>query len=134
MKRIISLCFPNSQVRINFDRPTGLTFLFLNLFQDLADDKKLGLKSTAIIFSESPRLWLSGFAASMISWFSLCGVMNAQTWPYYVSLLVISAHLAKQVRNSITIKLVFLHNQPLIKIEVMLLTVFIASYVADLLP
>ncbi len=65
--------------------------------QDLADDKKLGLKSTAISFGENPRLWLGGFSSSMISFLGVCGLMNGQTWPYYTSLLVISAHLAKQV-------------------------------------
>lgn len=100
----------------------------------MADDKKLGLKSTAIIFSENPRLWLSGFAASMISLFSLCGFMNAQTWPYYVSLFVISAHLAKQVRYFIVMKLVFLDIYPLIINEVMFLILSLLRRVSDLLP
>lgn len=68
-------------------------------YQDINDDKKLGLKSTAITFNDNPKLWLGGFSGGMISLMSICGIMNEQTWPFYTSLLLISAHLAKQIYN-----------------------------------
>lgn len=68
-------------------------------YQDIKDDKRLGLKSTAITFENCPRLWLSGFTTGMISFMSLCGFMNEQTWPYYTSLVLITAHLSRQIYN-----------------------------------
>nr|CAH7738250.1 unnamed protein product [Callosobruchus chinensis] len=59
----------------------------------------LGIKSTAIKFEENSNIWLSGFAVTMISCLTYSGVMNHQTFPYYVSLGIISAHLANQIRT-----------------------------------
>nr|CAH7738249.1 unnamed protein product [Callosobruchus chinensis] len=58
-----------------------------------------GIKSTAIKFEENSNIWLSGFAVTMISCLTYSGVMNHQTFPYYVSLGIISAHLANQIRT-----------------------------------
>nr|CAI5818085.1 unnamed protein product [Callosobruchus analis] len=68
-------------------------------YQDRIDDLKLGIKSTAIKFQDDSKIWLSGFAVTMISCLTYSGVMGHQTFPYYASLGIISAHLANQIRT-----------------------------------
>ena len=68
--------------------------------QDKVDDILLGIKSTAIRFGDSTKLWLSGFSTAMISGLITAGMVCEQTWPYYTSLGVISAHLAHQVGSN----------------------------------
>ncbi|CAH1116719.1 unnamed protein product [Phaedon cochleariae] len=65
--------------------------------QDKSDDLQLGIKSTAIKFGDDTKIWLSGFGATMIGSLILSGVMNSQTWPYYASIAIVSAHLANQI-------------------------------------
>ncbi|XP_055523799.1 4-hydroxybenzoate polyprenyltransferase, mitochondrial [Wyeomyia smithii] len=65
--------------------------------QDKVDDILLGIKSTAIRFGDSTKLWLSGFSTAMIGGLITAGMVCEQTWPYYSSLGVISAHLAHQI-------------------------------------
>lgn len=65
--------------------------------QDRKDDLLLGIKSTAIKFDKNTKIWLSTFTTAMISSLTLSGIMNEQTWPYYTSLAVISAHLSWQI-------------------------------------
>ncbi|XP_017783093.1 PREDICTED: 4-hydroxybenzoate polyprenyltransferase, mitochondrial [Nicrophorus vespilloides] len=65
--------------------------------QDRSDDLRLGIKSTAIHFGEDTKLWLTGFSATMMTSLCLSGLMNDQTWPYFVTLGVISTHLATQI-------------------------------------
>jgi 4-hydroxybenzoate polyprenyltransferase len=73
----------------------------LNLFQDKVEDVLLGMKSTAIKFGEKTKLWLSGFSATMVSGLVATGVHCDQTWPYYVSVGLVAAHLATQVSQSL---------------------------------
>lgn len=65
--------------------------------QDKVDDALLGIKSTAIRFGDNTKLWLSGFTTAMISGLITTGVVCEQTWPYYSSVGIISAHLAHQI-------------------------------------
>lgn len=65
--------------------------------QDVRDDLQLGLKSTAIYFGDNTQKWLSGFSVLMLSNLALCGLQCDQTWPYYLSLSLIGAHLARQI-------------------------------------
>ncbi|XP_053698218.1 4-hydroxybenzoate polyprenyltransferase, mitochondrial [Sabethes cyaneus] len=65
--------------------------------QDKVDDILLGIKSTAIRFGDSTKLWLSGFSTAMIGGLITAGMVCGQTWPYYSSLGIISAHLAHQI-------------------------------------
>lgn len=65
--------------------------------QDRFDDMRIGIKSTAIKFGEKTNLWLSGFGATMISNLLLSGIMNEQTWPYYLSVAFVSTHLTNQI-------------------------------------
>jgi 4-hydroxybenzoate polyprenyltransferase len=71
----------------------------LDLFQDKVEDVLLGIKSTAIKFGENTKLWLSGFSAMMVSGLLATGVQCQQTWPYYMSVGVVAAHLGSQVNQ-----------------------------------
>jgi 4-hydroxybenzoate polyprenyltransferase len=61
------------------------------------EDVLLGIKSTAIKFGENTKIWLSGFSAMMVSGLLVTGVQCDQTWPYYVSVGFVAAHLGTQV-------------------------------------
>lgn len=65
--------------------------------QDKSDDLRLGIKSTAIRFDKDTKVWLSAFATTMTGGLVLSGIINAQTWPYYAGIAVVSAHLANQI-------------------------------------
>ncbi len=65
--------------------------------QDAVDDRRIGLKSTAIRFGEDSRVWLSGFSAVMVGGLCLAGVAASQTWPFYLSVAAAAAHLGHQV-------------------------------------
>lgn len=65
--------------------------------QDRKDDLLLGIKSTAIKFDKDTKVWLTSFAATMISSLTLSGIMNHQTWPYYAAVAMVSTHLASQL-------------------------------------
>ncbi|XP_012371718.1 arachidonate 12-lipoxygenase, epidermal-type-like [Octodon degus] len=65
--------------------------------QDKRDDALIGLRSTALLFQENTKWWLSGFSAAMLAALTLVGVSCAQTPPYYAALLTVTAHLAHQI-------------------------------------
>jgi 4-hydroxybenzoate polyprenyl transferase len=57
-------------------------------FQDIHDDRLLGLKSTTILFQDSPYL-LPALCYCMMSVFlGAIGVMNAYTFTYYIGLIL----------------------------------------------
>ncbi|XP_057652344.1 4-hydroxybenzoate polyprenyltransferase, mitochondrial [Diorhabda carinulata] len=65
--------------------------------QDKSDDLRLGIKSTALKFNDYTKIWLSGFASTMIGSLILSGIMNSQTWPYYTAVSLVSLHIANQI-------------------------------------
>lgn len=65
--------------------------------QDLQDDTLLGLGSTARRFGDSTKLWLSAFSSLMITSLAATGVYADLSWPYYIGLSGVSAHLIWQV-------------------------------------
>ncbi|KAG8235972.1 hypothetical protein J437_LFUL017908 [Ladona fulva] len=67
--------------------------------QDKAEDLLLGIKSTAIKFGENTKYWLTGFGSTMVTGLLTAGIQCEQTWPYYLSVSLIAAHLARQVRT-----------------------------------
>lgn len=65
--------------------------------QDVKDDAKAGVKSTAVLFGDSTRRWISVFGVGCIASLALAG-FNAQLgWPFYAFLVAASAHLAWQI-------------------------------------
>lgn len=65
--------------------------------QDIKDDLQLGMKSTAIHFGAETKLWLSGFATTMVSSLLVSGIMNEQTFPYYAAIGLVATHLVNQI-------------------------------------
>ena len=59
----------------------------------------IGVKSTALLFGDQTKLWLTGFSAVMLSSLVLVGINSDQTWPYYVGQGCVASHLAWQVHT-----------------------------------
>uniref|UniRef100_A0A1I7VKL4 4-hydroxybenzoate polyprenyltransferase, mitochondrial n=1 Tax=Loa loa TaxID=7209 RepID=A0A1I7VKL4_LOALO len=65
--------------------------------QDKTDDLIAGIKSTALLFGDKTKYWLTGFAVLTILGFGTTGVMVQQTWPFYGTLAATGIHLAWQI-------------------------------------
>jgi len=65
--------------------------------QDRKDDILAGVKSTAVRFGDSTKLWLTGFSSVMSAGLVTTGLMCHQTWPYYAGVSLMTGHLAYQV-------------------------------------
>ena len=69
-------------------------------FQDVADDITAGVKSTAILFGDSGRVWLSAFASTMAALMVTSGYCAEQEWPFYLAVGVFAGHAAKKVEHN----------------------------------
>nr|XP_056711649.1 4-hydroxybenzoate polyprenyltransferase, mitochondrial [Euleptes europaea] len=65
--------------------------------QDKEDDIAIGVKSTALRFSENTKQWLSGFSALMLLGLTATGMNCDQTFPYYAAVAAVGIHLAQQI-------------------------------------
>ncbi|XP_059619944.1 4-hydroxybenzoate polyprenyltransferase, mitochondrial [Phlebotomus argentipes] len=65
--------------------------------QDKVDDALLGIKSTALRFGDKTKLWLMGFSVAMTSGLTTCGLLCNQSWPYYASVALVTAHVVHQI-------------------------------------
>ncbi|KAL3688874.1 hypothetical protein R1sor_015183 [Riccia sorocarpa] len=65
--------------------------------QDKEDDKKIGVKSTALRFGDKTKTWLAGFSATCISGLTLAGANANLGWPFYAGVVASACHLAWQV-------------------------------------
>ncbi|KAG9145015.1 hypothetical protein Leryth_023194 [Lithospermum erythrorhizon] len=65
--------------------------------QDIYDDVYAGVKSTAILFGDSTKKWITGFAIACIGSFALTGYLGNIGWSYYASLAVATCHLMWQI-------------------------------------
>ena len=52
------------------------SFKHLYVCQDKLDDVHAGVKSTALLFGDSTRIWLSGFAAMSVAGLTLAGASS----------------------------------------------------------
>ncbi|ESO09218.1 hypothetical protein HELRODRAFT_73737 [Helobdella robusta] len=66
-------------------------------FQDIEDDLKVGVKSTAIKFGESTKYWLAGFGSIVVGGLTTTGILCDQPWLYYLGVAGFAAHLSHQV-------------------------------------
>lgn len=55
------------------------------------------MKSTALHFGENTKNWLTGFSALMSTSLVTSGLACDQTWPYYTSVAIVTAHIAQQI-------------------------------------
>ncbi|CAI2173498.1 18931_t:CDS:2 [Funneliformis geosporum] len=68
--------------------------------QDKKFDSLVGVKSTALLFGDKTRHWLTLFSGSMLSFLILAGYMNGNDYPYYIiSVMGAGSHLAWQLRT-----------------------------------
>lgn len=65
-------------------------------YVDVKDDKRLGLKSTAILFGRNGKTFIGLFYALTVGAWSLGGWLSGMSLPYAFGMLVIAAHLAWQ--------------------------------------
>ncbi|XP_010541312.1 PREDICTED: 4-hydroxybenzoate polyprenyltransferase, mitochondrial isoform X1 [Tarenaya hassleriana] len=65
--------------------------------QDKEDDVKVGVKSTALRFGDSTKLWLTGFGSASVGFLALTGLNADIGWPYYASLVAASGQLVWQI-------------------------------------
>lgn len=65
--------------------------------KDKDDDLLAGVKSTALLFGDQTKAWLTGFSGVGVSALALAGYLSHQTWPYFVGVALTASHLAWQV-------------------------------------
>jgi len=65
--------------------------------QDKVDDVLVGVKSTALLFGEDTKKYLTGFSIAMVSGLCLTGYFSDQMLLYYLSVAGVAAHLAWQI-------------------------------------
>jgi 4-hydroxybenzoate polyprenyltransferase len=63
--------------------------------QDKADDVRVGIRSTALLFGEHTRSVLTAFSASSMGCIILAGYLNAQGAPFFIGTGLAAAHLAR---------------------------------------
>eukprot|EP00798_Chlamydomonas_sp_ICE-L_P009804 gene9804-7694_t len=66
--------------------------------QDKRDDVTAGVKSTALLFGDNTKAWLSAFAVIQVVCLGIVGANAQLAWPYYVSVGLVATHLALQIR------------------------------------
>ncbi|CAG8439914.1 6860_t:CDS:2 [Diversispora eburnea] len=68
--------------------------------QDKDFDSVIGVKSTALLFGDKTKQYLTFFSGSMLSLLTISGYMNGQDWPFYlISILGTGSHLAWQLQS-----------------------------------
>lgn len=76
-----------------------LTYDTIYAHQDREDDVKAGVKSTALLFGTSTKIYLSSFAFIATGAWLAAGIAADLTLPYTLSVLGASSHLAWQIRE-----------------------------------
>ena len=72
-------------------------------YQDIDDDISIGVKSTAILFKDSAKYWISSFYILMLSNLLIFGLLSSQEIFYYFLLILILSHQFYQI-NKLDIK------------------------------
>ena len=65
--------------------------------QDKDDDAMIGVKSTALLFGEMTKLWLTMFYGTMIALLAVSGAWAEAGIGYWLGLLVVAGHLIWQI-------------------------------------
>eukprot|EP00002_Diphylleia_rotans_P031606 TRINITY_DN6568_c0_g2_i2.p1 TRINITY_DN6568_c0_g2~~TRINITY_DN6568_c0_g2_i2.p1 ORF type:complete len:372 (-),score=56.23 TRINITY_DN6568_c0_g2_i2:188-1303(-) len=65
--------------------------------QDREDDQKIGVKSTAVLFGDQTKEYLTGFSATTVTGLVATGVAAGLSWPYFASVALTGGHLAWQL-------------------------------------
>lgn len=67
-------------------------------YVDVRDDKKLGLRSTALLFGDKGKAWIGGFYLATIVLWVYSGFAMHMAWGYYIVVAVIAGHFIWQLR------------------------------------
>jgi len=67
--------------------------------QDKADDAKIGVKSTALLFGRATKPWLAVFYAGATALLVATGIAGDAAWPYYAALAAAALHFVWQVKT-----------------------------------
>lgn len=59
----------------------------------------VGIKSTALRFGDNTKVWLTAFSSAMVTGLLTSGYVCDQTWPYYCTIGLVTAHLAQQITS-----------------------------------
>ncbi|KAL3512855.1 hypothetical protein ACH5RR_025572 [Cinchona calisaya] len=65
--------------------------------QDKEDDVKAGVKSTALLFGDSTKLWTSAFGLAAVGLYLLAGFNSNIGWPFYLLMIAASGQIAWQI-------------------------------------
>jgi 4-hydroxybenzoate polyprenyltransferase len=68
--------------------------------QDKADDVRVGIRSTALLFGEHTRSVITAFSASSVGCIMLAGYLNAQGVPFFLGTGLAAAQLARIVHRT----------------------------------
>ena len=68
-------------------------------YQDIDDDISIGVKSTAILFKDSAKYWISSFYILMLSCMLIYGLLSSQEIFYFLLLILILSHQFFQIYN-----------------------------------
>ncbi|KAH9998403.1 4-hydroxybenzoate polyprenyl transferase [Russula vinacea] len=68
--------------------------------QDKADDVRVGIRSTALLFGEHTRSVLTAFSASSIGCIALAGYLNAHGAPFFIGTGLAAAQLARVIHRT----------------------------------
>ena len=66
-------------------------------YQDINDDISIGVKSTAILFKDSAKYWISSFYILMSSNLLIFGLLSSQEMIYFLLLILILSHQLFQI-------------------------------------
>ena len=67
--------------------------------QDREDDLNIGIKSTAILFGDNTKQWITIFYSLMALCLILFGLLHDQSIYFFISLVFVVAHLFYQIKR-----------------------------------
>ncbi|MEW5310122.1 MAG: hypothetical protein WDW38_001950 [Sanguina aurantia] len=68
--------------------------------QDTRDDLTAGMGSTALLFGDNTKAWVSGFAACQVACLVAAGMASHSELPFYMGVAACAAHLTWQIRTA----------------------------------
>ena len=71
--------------------------------QDIRDDEKIGIKSTALLFGKSVRIWVSFFYFLMMMMLFIYGITSDIAYYYFLGLVFVALILYRQI-NQLSLK------------------------------
>jgi 4-hydroxybenzoate polyprenyltransferase len=68
-------------------------------YVDVRDDRRLGLRSTAMRFTNAGKRWIGGFYTATIALWTGSGLSLDMGWAYYLGMALVALHLAWQLKR-----------------------------------